>query len=227
MNRGDLRTAAECIQQFHQMEHVEGDDYEALADAEAALRERVREIVISATEAGDDATTTCWLPLLPPLGLSDALLPAYLSHARRALQTRLPEPPSAGATRTDELLFLQRLINACAAFLQEQLPGANASLCSADGDRALLRLVHEECEAAAVASAARFSATSQLSSWLPRVQSLQLSIAGASAAAISSAGGAAAGAASSISSIASGVGAGTAVYDDQQQKDAEASAAQV
>ena len=64
MNRGDLRTAAECIQQFHQMEHVEGDDYEALADAEAALRERVREIVISATEAGDDATTTCWLPLL-------------------------------------------------------------------------------------------------------------------------------------------------------------------
>ncbi len=43
MTRGDLRAAAECVQDFHKMELIagvmEGDDYVALTSAEAALRE--------------------------------------------------------------------------------------------------------------------------------------------------------------------------------------------
>ena len=150
----------------------------------------MREVVTRATEAGDDATTLRWLPLLPPLGLSESLLPAYMAHARRALANRLPAA-SVNAAATDEIVYMQQLINECASFLQEQLPKANASLCSADGDRALLQLVHGECEKACIASATRFTAARELSSWIPRLQALQ---AGGGASAATAAGGSSGGA---------------------------------
>ncbi|CAM9743375.1 unnamed protein product, partial [Phaeothamnion confervicola] len=154
MAAGDLAEAVGFVRQFRAMNATALGDAREVQEMRAAI-DRLAVAVLERFDTAvlemDLAEIARFCPLLPPLGLSPKGTERYVAFARRALSAALQEagceepslPPPDTPMRAPEQL--SGLYNACAAFLQRQMPVAMAGLAATLGDVQLLRTVHSEC----------------------------------------------------------------------------------